>query len=295
MIESLDYASGESWALYQGDCVEIARQLPNDCVDISVFSPPFADLYVYSDSPRDMGNCADDDEFFENYRFLVRELLRITKPGRVACVHCSDLPMLKWKHGDQGLRDFPGDLIRAHESEGWVYHSRVTIWKDPVTEMQRTKSHGLLYKTLKSNASKSRQGRPDYLLVFRKPGDAEFPVTHTPSDFPLPQWQEWASPVWMTVDQTNTLNVRQAKSDQDEKHLCPLQLDVIERCIQLWSNPKDVVFSPFAGIGSELVTAVKCGRKALGVELKRQYFTIASRNIEAESAQMGLFQGAATQ
>lgn len=290
MIDVLDEAHGAEWTMYRGDCVEVAAQLPESSVDLSVFSPPFADLYVYSDNERDMGNCENDGEFAEHYAHLAAELLRITRPGRLACVHCSDLPMLKWKHGEQGLRDFPGELIRIHEAAGWIFHSRVTVWKDPVTEMQRTKAHGLLYKTIRTDSSKSRQGMADYLLVFRKPGnEGAVPVTHTTDEFPLDQWQQWASPVWMDIRQENTLNVRQARAEGDEKHMCPLQLDFIERCIKLWSNPGDVVFSPFGGVGSEPMTAVKCGRKAVAIELKESYFRSAVANLRAASAQGTLF------
>lgn len=288
---------GKNATIYHGDCVEIARQLPPNSIDLSVYSPPFANLYTYSPDARDMGNCADDTAFLDQYRFLADELTRILRPGRNIAVHCCDLPSFKWKHGYIGFRDFPGELIKIHTEAGLVYHSRVTIWKDPVTEMQRTKAHGLLYKTIQGDAGRSRVGNPDYLLIFHKPGnedDDEVKVTHTPDDFPLDQWQEWASPVWMTVDQQNTLNGRVAREDADERHICPLQLDVIERAIKLYTNPGEVVFSPFGGIGSEGVGALTYGRKFVGVELKDSYFNTAVENLRNadDPPQLSLFGGA---
>ncbi len=277
---------GKNWAVTNGDCVPFAMEHPAESIDLSIYSPPFANLYTYSDKLEDMGNCADDDEFIEQYRFLVREIFRMTKPGRISCVHCIDLPSFKWKHGEVGLRDFPGSIIATHVDAGFIYHSRVTIWKDPVVEMQRTKSVGLLHKQLKKDSTMSRAGLPDYLLMFRKPGINPNTVTHTADDFPVEQWQQWASPVWMDVRQTRTLNVRAARDAGDEKHICPLQLDVIERCLTLWSNRGDVVFSPFTGIGSEGVCAVKMGRKFIGTELKESYYKQAVgyiRQAESES------------
>lgn len=277
---------GKNWAVTNGDCVPFAMEHTAESIDLSIYSPPFANLYTYSDKLEDMGNCADDDEFIEQYRFLVREIFRMTKPGRISCVHCIDLPSFKWKHGEVGLRDFPGSIIATHVDAGFIYHSRVTIWKDPVVEMQRTKSVGLLHKQLKKDSTMSRAGLPDYLLMFRKPGINPNTVTHTADDFPVEQWQQWASPVWMDVRQTRTLNVRAARDAGDEKHICPLQLDVIERCLTLWSNRGDVVFSPFTGIGSEGVCAVKMGRKFIGTELKESYYKQAVgyiRQAESES------------
>lgn len=261
--------------------------MPDESIDISIYSPPFANLYVYSDDPRDMGNCSNDDEFMEQYGFLIPEVFRVTKPGRISCVHCIDLPSFKWKHGDVGLRDFPGQIIKAHVDAGWIYHSRITIWKDPVVEMQRTKSLGLLHKQLKKDSTMSRAGLPDYLLVFRKPGENQSPVTHTNDTFPVERWQQWASPVWMDIRQTNTLNKEAAREERDEKHICPLQLDLIDRCLGLWSNRGDVVFSPFMGIGSEGVQSIKHGRKFIGTELKASYFRQACGYLaqaEAESS-----------
>ena len=281
---------GKAWSAYNADCVDFTAQMPDASIDLSVYSPPFANLYTYSSEIADMGNCTNDEEFMEQYGFLVKQMHRITKPGRISCVHCIDLPSFKWKHGAVGLRDFPGDIIRAHVDAGFIYHSRITIWKDPVTEMQRTKSIGLLHKQLKKDSTMSRVGLPDYLLVFRNAGDNENPVEHTPEGFPVSQWQEWASPVWTTVRQTNTLNREGAKDANDEKHICPLQLDVIERCLVLWSNPGDTVFSPFMGIGSEGYQSIKLGRRFIGTELKPSYFEQACAYLaQSESEQATLF------
>jgi superfamily II DNA or RNA helicase len=281
-ISALNAGQGEHWWLYQADAVDFMRQLPGASIGFSVYSPPFGDLFVYSDSVADMGN-SSQDEFAEHYGFLVRELLRITKPGRLCAVHCSDLPTRKWIAGVIGLRDFSGDLIRMHELAGWILHSRITIWKDPVVEMQRTKALGLLYKQLKKDSCKSRTGMSDYVLVFRAPGENPEPVEHRPEDFPVTRWQEWASPVWMNIDQTDVLSGRMAREELDEKHICPLQIDVIERAITLWSNPGDIVFSPFAGIGSEGYVALKLKRRFLGTELKESYWRQACRYLsEAE-------------
>jgi DNA modification methylase len=281
MIKCQASAQGDNFILYRGDCVEVARQLPTNSIDFSVYSPPFASLFVYSDSERDMGNSASDEEFFAHYQFLIGEKLRVTRPGRLTAVHCTDLPRHKWKDGRIGLKDFSGQIIAAHEAAGWTYHSRITIWRDPVVEMTRTKALGLLYKQLQKDSSRSRQGMPDYLLIFRKEGQNEAPIEHTPAEFPLPQWQEWASPVWMTVNQTRTLNAAVAREDKDERHLCPLQLDVIERALVMWSRPGEVVLSPFAGIGSEGHCSLLKGRKFVGVELKESYFRQAERFLRA--------------
>lgn len=293
-VKVLDQAHGENWSLYNGDSVEVIQGIPDRSVGLSIYSPPFSNLYTYSDSERDMGNSADDSEFMKHYAFIAKELLRITRPGRLCAVHCKDLVDYAGRDGRAGLRDFPGELIRVHEAAGWKYHSRVTIWKCPVTEMQRTKSHGLLYKQLRADSTFSRQGLAEYVLVFRRwaeEGEEIAPVTHTFDDFPVEQWQQWASPVWMDIQQTNVLNVAIAREDEDEKHMCPLQLDLIERCVRLWSNPGDVVFSPFGGIGSEPLTAVRCGRKAVAIELKPAYFQRAVRNLQDETRQGDLFSG----
>ena len=286
-IRCINGAEGEGWQAIHGDCVDVMSQLPSDSVGLSVYSPPFGSLFVYSESAADMGN-STDEEFAEHYAYMVREKFRVTKPGRLTAVHCSDLPMTKWKDGAVGIKDFSGDIIRIHQDAGWIMHSRRTIWKCPVVEMTRTKHVGLLYKQIQSDSSKSRGGMPDYLITFIKPGDNAEPITHTPDDFPLDQWQEWASPVWMTVNQTNVLNVKVAKEVGDERHLCPLQLDVIDRALILWSNPGDVVMSPFMGIGSEGYAALKLGRKFFGVELKDKYWQQACKNIDAVSRQGNL-------
>lgn len=287
-LRCLNEKRGENYFAYHGDCVDIVRQLPDDSIDLSVYSPPFSNLFVYSDSAADMGNSANDTEFEEHYSYLLRELFRVTIPGRVSAVHCSDLPLQKWKDGVIGIKDLSGRIIRAHESAGWVLHSRITIWKSPVVEMTRTKALGLLYMQLQKDSARSRAGMPDYLLVFRKMGDNPKPIKHTPADFPLDQWQEWASPVWMTVDQTNVLNVKSAKAANDERHLCPLQLDVIDRALVLWSNPGDVVLSPFMGIGSEGVQSLKMGRKFIGTELKESYFKQAASYLDGVDSQRSL-------
>lgn len=285
-IKALDHASGDTYQLFRGDCVEVMRQLPPASIDFAVYSPPFSNLYCYGPSERDLGNSVDDRQFLQHYRFMVDELLRVLRPGRIAAVHCKDLVNYKGRDGKAGLRDFPGDLIRVHQDAGFAYHSKVTIWKCPVTEMTRTKAHGLLYKQLRADSSFSRQGLAEYIIAVRKwPGgaadeDLVAPVTHTREEFPLEQWQQWASPVWMDIDDMDVLNVRQARDSKDEKHMCPLALPIVQRCLGLWSNPGDVVLSPFAGIGSEGWQALKMGRRFLGVELKDTYFAHAKRNLE---------------
>lgn len=294
-IFCLHEAHGSAWALYHGDAVDVTRQLPEGSVDFVLYSPPFSNLYTYSSSPYDMGNCVDDAEFLRQYAFLVAESYRVLKPGRLAAVHCKDLVNYKGRDGMAGLRDFPGDVIRTHLAAGFAYHSRVTIWKCPVTEMQRTKAHGLLYKQLRKDSTFSRQGMAEYMVIFRKwaaEGDEISPVTHTVDDFPLDQWQEWASPVWMNVDHMDVLNVQKARENADEKHICPLALPIIERSVALWSNPGDVVLSPFAGIGSEGVGALRSQRRFVGVELKESYWRDACRNLETtekhDKAQLSL-------
>jgi DNA modification methylase len=289
MIPCTNRDCGENFAAYNSDCVEVVSRMPPNSVGFSIYSPPFSHLFVYSDSERDMGNVSNDDEFLEQYGFLVREILRVTKPGRLTAVHCSDLPRTKTVHGRVGLWDMPGDIIRVHEAAGWTYHSRICIWKCPVVEMTRTKALGLLYKQLQKDATRSRQGLPDYVLVFRKSPDDEKqcdPVGQDAREFPVEQWQKWASPVWMDIDQTNVLNVRAAREEKDERHLCPLQLDLIERAIRLWSNRRDVVLSPFMGIGSEGYAALKAERKFVGIELKESYYRTAVANLR-EAEQIG--------
>jgi len=287
-----DY-QGDSWAVYLADCIEVMNGLPDGIIDLAIFSPPFSDLFVYSDSERDMGNCGSHEEFMEHYAYFAEALYRVLKPGRIACVHCSDLPARKSKDGFIGLHDFGGDLVRAHQAAGWAYHARCTIWKDPVIEMQRTKALGLLYKQLKKDSTRSRVGMPDYMLFFRKDQENPDPVTHDPEDLPVGMWQELASPVWMRVNQTKVLNGRMAKGQEDERHICPLQLDVIERCLTLYSNPGDLVLDPFNGIGSTGYQAVKMGRRYIGVELKPEYARQAARFLEqAEGQSASLFDSA---
>ena len=285
-----DEFSGDGYKVYLGDCVKWSRKMADNSIDYSVFSPPFADLFVYSNSDHDMGNCADDDEFAAQLKYLIAELFRIIKPGRNVSFHCMNLPTTKMRQGFIGLRDFRGTLIRAFQDAGFIYHSEVCIWKDPVTAMQRTKALGLLHKTIRENSTMSRMGLPDYVVTMRKPGDCETRVTHG-DDLPVHLWQKYASPVWMDIEQGRTLNKLPARDENDTKHMCPLQLDVIERCIHLWTNKGDLIFSPFTGIGSEGVSAVRMGRKFVGTELKPQYWELACQNIKdaVEISQGGLF------
>jgi DNA modification methylase len=279
--------------MYQGDCVEVLEGLPERSVDYSIFSPPFASLYTYSNSPRDMGNCRDHAEFFEQFDFLVAQLLRVMKPGHNVSFHCMLLPTSKERDGYIGLRDFRGDLIRAFQNRGFIYASEVCIWKDPVTAMQRTKALGLLHKTVRGNATMSRQGIPDYLVTMRAPGEVVDRVSHG-EDYPVSKWQKIASPIWTDIDPGDTLQFRSAREDDDERHICPLQLEVIRRGIDLWTNPNDIVLSPFAGIASEGYVAVKMGRRFVGVELKASYYEQAVRNMQNAGAQSDLFKEAAT-
>lgn len=278
-MSAIDQTIGETFAIYQGDCIEVLRDLPAESVDYSIFSPPFASLYTYSNSPRDLGNCRDDDEFFEHFDFVIEQLKRIIRPGRLVSFHCMLLPTSKVRDGVIGLKDFRGDLIRAFKRHDFIHHSEVVIWKDPVTAMQRTKALGLLHKSVRENASMCRQGIPDYLVTMRAPGDAEDRVIHSAQDYPVDKWQKIASPVWMDINPNDTLQFRSAREHDDERHICPLQLEVIRRGIELWTNPGDVVLSPFAGIGSEGYVAIECGRRFVGVELKRTYYEQAVRNL----------------
>lgn len=272
----------DRYAAYHGDCVDVARGLPADSVDYTIFSPPFSSLYTYSNSPRDMGNVHDDVEFFQHFGFLIDELRRVTKPGHLVSFHCMDLPTSKERFGYIGIRDFSGDLIRAFESRGFIYHSKVTIWKDPVTAMQRTKALGLLHKTVRNNATMSRQGIPDYLITMRDPRDVIEKVTHD-GEYPVSLWQRVASPVWMDINPSDTLQYRSAREHEDERHIAPLQLEVIRRGIRLWTNPGDVVFSPFMGIASEGHVAIEEGRRFIGAELKGSYFRQSVANLAAVS------------
>lgn len=281
-----------------GDCVEEVAKLPDNSIDFSIFSPPFAELYVYSDDIRDMGNCKDYEEFFVHFQFLVKELARVIKSGRLVAVHCMDLPAMKGKDGYIGLKDFSGMLIQAFEKEGFIYHDRITIWKSPVVEMTRTKSIGLLHKTIKKDSSLSRTGIPDYILVFRNAGDNLVPITHQETNekkenyLPVNLWQKYAEPVWYDINYSDTLQYTSAREEKDEKHICPLQLETIRRCLHLWSNEGDTVLSPFGGIGSEGYESLRLNRNYIGIELKESYYKQMQRNLKrmiADKMQPKLF------
>lgn len=287
-----DLATGRGWAIHRGDCVEVLRTIPSESVGYSIFSPPFASLYTYSNSERDMGNCRSDDEFAAHFAFAIAELLRVLKPGRLVSFHCMNLPTSKERDGYIGIRDFRGRLIQMFQDAGFIFHSEVVIWKDPVTAMQRTKALGLLHKTIRTDSAMSRQGIPDYLVTMRKPGQNPEPIAHSADQFPVDLWQRYASPVWMDINPSNTLQAASAREDKDERHICPLQLQVIERAMALWSNPEDVVLSPFAGIGSEGHVAILAGRQFLGIELKESYWRQAAANLsaaETAAGQLNLF------
>lgn len=276
-------ASGDGWQLELCDCMELAKDLATDSIPYSIYSPPFASLYTYSNSERDLGNSRNHDGFWDHYRFLIKETMRVIMPGRLVSIHCMNLPTSKFRDGVIGLRDFRGEIIREFEAVGFIYHSEVCIWKDPVTAMQRTKAIGLLHKQLKKDAALSRQGIADYLVTMRKPGENPEPISNTAETFPVSIWQNYASPVWMDINPSDTLQHRSAREFDDERHIAPLQLEVIRRAIKLWSNPGDIVWSPFAGIGSEGYVSLQMGRKFLGSELKKSYFEQACANLKAAS------------
>ena len=314
-MEILNQKIDDRYAMYNGDCVEVLKGITDNSIHYSIFSPPFASLYTYSNSDRDMGNSASDNEFYEHFKFLITELYRVTMPGRLLSFHCMDLPMMKSRDGVIGLKDFPGELIRMFTEAGFIYHSKVTIWKDPLVEATRTKALGLLHKQICKDSSMCRQGLPDYLVTMRKPGENPELIAH-PEGFdsyigedepegakierPQPDaekyekkekynevpvyshqvWRKYASPVWMDIRQSNTLNGKSARDEQDERHICPLQLDVIARGINLWTNENDIVLDPFAGIGSSNYVALKMGRRTIGVELKENYYNLAIDNVE---------------
>lgn len=290
-MQVLDQTHGENFSLYHGDCVEVLAGLPDHSIGYSIFSPPFSSLYTYSNSPRDMGNCRDDNDFFKHFDFVIAQLRRVMKPGRLVSFHCMQLPTSKAHDGYIGLKDFRGELIYAFQQHGFIYHSEVAIWKDPVTAMQRTKALGLLYKTVRLNASMNRQGIADYLVTMRAPGEVakEDRVTHNEADYPCDLWQKVASPVWMDINPNDTLQYTSAREHDDERHICPLQLQVIQRGIDLWTNPGDVVLSPFAGIGSEGHVALQMGRKFVGAELKASYYKQAAQNLKNATRQGDLF------
>ena len=280
-MNCIDQTTGDGFVLYHGDCVDVLRGLPDQSIHYSIFSPPFASLYTYSNSPRDMGNCRSNEEFFEHFAFLVEELKRVMRPGRNVSFHCMLFPASKERDGFIGLKAFRGDLIRAFQAQGFIFHAETVIWKDPVTQMQRTKALGLLHKSVRENSAMCRMGIPDYLVTMRAPGDQLDRVTHTREDYPVDRWQKVASPVWTDINPSDTLQYQSAREHDDERHICPLQLEVIRRGVELWTNPGDVVLSPFAGIGSEGFVSVQMGRKFVGVELKDSYFRQARQNLVA--------------
>jgi len=298
----LNQTTSDNWAMYQGDCIEVLQGIPDNSIGFSIFSPPFASLYVYSNSERDLGNCRPDDEFLTHMGFVVDQLYRVMMPGRVLSFHCMNLPTTKTRDGYIGIRDSRGDLIRLFQGAGFIFHSEVCIWKDPVISMQRTKALGLLHKQLVKDSAMSRQGIPDYVVTMRKPGDNEQPIEgrlekwigdglfKPTKDISIDLWQQYASPVWMDINPSRTLQRKSAREEKDERHICPLQLDVIERCLLLWSNEGDTVLSPFAGIGSEGFCAVQMGRGFIGIELKDSYYLQAAKNLKiAEQQQATLF------
>ena len=282
-MNCIDQIVTDRYAAYHGDCVEVLKGLPDASIGYSIFSPPFASLYTYSNSPRDMGNVRDDAEFFAHFEFLIAELRRVMKPGRNVSFHCMDMPSSKERDGVIGLKDFPGDLLRAFQRHGFIFHAKVTIWKDPVTAMQRTKALGLLHKSVRENSAMCRMGIPDYLITVRTPGEQQDRVTHG-AEFPVDLWQKVASPVWMDINPSDTLQFRSAREHDDERHICPLQLDVIRRGVMLWTNPGDIVLSPFMGIGSEGYVALEMGRRFVGAELKASYYAQAAANLAAATA-----------
>lgn len=299
-MDCLNQYYGKGFALYNGDTTELIKNFPDDSMHMELYSPPFSSLYTYSNSDRDLGNSKDDAQFFEHFHFITQELYRILKPGRIMAVHCMNLPTSKERDGFIGIKDFRGDLIREFQSVGFIYHSEICIWKNPVTAMQRTKALGLLHKQLKKDSCMSRTGIPDYIIIMRKPGDNTEPVTHTNESFPVSDWQEYASPIWeydfspcwWDINQSDTLNVRMARDSKDERHICPLQLPVIERLLKMYTNEGDTVFTPFLGIGSEVYQAILMKRKGIGIELKTSYYNCAVDNClaaEAKNDELRLF------
>ena len=269
----------DSYAMYHGDSCEIIKEIPDNSIHFCCYSPPFSSLYTYSNSEKDIGNCRTDKEFFNHFSFLVDELYRVMMPGRLMSVHAMNIPSMKERDGVIGLKDFRGDLIKMFMRAGFIYHSEVCIWKDPVIQMQRTKSLGLLHKQIKKDSCMSRQGIPDYVITMRKPGDNPERVEHTNESFPVNVWQRYASPIWMDINPSDTLQKRDAREHDDERHIAPLQLEVIRRVLELWTNPGDTVLDPFAGIGSTGFEAVKYERKFIGLELKKSYFEQAVKNL----------------
>lgn len=303
----LNQSHGENWTIYNGDCVEVINMMPENSLHLTVTSPPYASLYTYSNSDRDMGNSINDEQFYQHFDFLIAGLHRATKPGRIVVIDCMNVPAMKERDGYIGLKDFRGDIIRAFQKAGFIFHSEHCAWKDPLIEATRTKALGLMHKQLCKDSTRSRAGIPQYLLAFRKDGENTEPVAHIngltefagenpPNQGTLSheRWRRYASPVWMDINFSNTLNAKAARDNEDERHVCPMALDLIERAIQLWSNPGDVVYDPFSGVGSTGYQAIRMGRKFVGSELKKSYFDQAVKNIgSAKSIQGGLFEDAA--
>lgn len=280
-MKVIDQHIDSRMALYNGDSCEILKGIPDNSIHFSVYSPPFASLYTYSNSERDLGNCKNHSEFYAQFEFIASELFRVLMPGRLMSVHCMNLPTSKERDGFIGISDFRGELIRLFQEQGFIFHSEVCIWKDPVIAMQRTKALGLLHKQIKKDSAMSRQGIPDYLITMRKPGMNPEPISHTNESFPVNVWQKYASPIWTDINPSDTLQFRSMRDEKDEKHICPLQLTVIRRAINLWTNPGDTVLTPFMGIGSECYVALESGRKAVGIELKPSWYQQAVKNCMA--------------
>lgn len=298
-MKVIDQYNTDRYSIINGDTTELIKGIPDNSVGLEVYSPPFSSLYTYSNSDRDLGNSRNDEEFFTHFEFIVHDLFRILMPGRIMAVHCMNLPTSKERDGFIGMRDFRGDLIKLFQKCGFIYHAEVCIWKNPVTAMQRTKALGLLHKQIKKDSCMSRMGIPDYVIFMRKPGENPKRVTHTNETFPVDDWQQYASPiwdeyntpVWWDINQSDTLN-RMFSDEESERHICPLQLPVIERVVRLYSNEDDIVFTPFLGIGSEVYQAVKMGRIGIGIELKREYYLQAlknMKNLEYEKQQVSIF------
>ena len=291
-VKVKDQFIGKRFAIYNGDSCEVLKGIPDNLIHYSVTSIPFASLYTYSNSERDLGNSRTYSEFWDHYEFLIKEWVRTIMPGRLISIHCMNLPTSKERDGYIGIRDFRGDVIRGMQAAGMIYHSEVCIWKDPVIAMQRTKALGLLHKQIKKNSCMSRQGIPDYVCTFRKTGDNPEPTSHTAESFPVDLWQRYASPIWDDINPSDTLQKASAREDKDEKHICPLQLGVIRRCIELWTNPNDIVLDPFDGIGSTGYVAIEEGRRHIGIELKESYYKQAvanCSNVENRPEQIDFF------
>jgi DNA modification methylase len=277
-----DVIGGLNWKAMKGDSCQKIKEITDESIDLSIYSPPFADLFVYSDSNRDLGNCKGWDEFFRHYEFIISEVWRVTKAGRLSCVHTSDIPAMANRDGYIGLKDFPGEVIKWHQKNGWIFVGRAFIQKNPQAQAIRVKCKSLLFVQMKKDSSHSRPALIDQVLIFRKPGENKIPVTPVKNkELDNETWIKWAHGIWTDINETNTLQYYLAREKDDEKHICPLQLETIERCIKLYSNPGETVFTPFMGIGSEAFMAVKLGRKAIGIELKESYFKVAVNNLNS--------------